>query len=133
MTRDSIRRGGFAALMAAALWIGSGTLLQAQDVPATPKPPEPYGQNARSLKPVTDGLPSELHGGHRLYVAKCAACHSLTRSLQKADLSAEEWGDIVDRMRNRPASHLNDTQARAIVAYLVWNDQQRQKKAEGSK
>ena len=132
MTQRSNRLGAFVALVGATLWIGSGSVLRAQDPPA-PRPDEPYVQNERAAKPVPNGLPAELDQGHRLYVAKCAACHTLSRSMQKSDLSAEEWADIVDRMRNRAASHLNDAQAKAIVAYLVWDDQQRQKKGEESK
>lgn len=129
MTHRSIGLGAIAALVGATLWIGSGSVARAQDGQA-PRPAEPYLQNERASKPVPQGLPAEFDQGHRLYVAKCAACHTLSRSMQKSDLSAEEWADIVDRMRNRAASHLNDAQAKAIVDYLVWDDQQRQKKAE---
>ena len=132
MTQRSIGFGAFAALVGATLWIGSVTVLRAQDG-LGPKPAEPYIQNERASKPVLNGLPAELDQGHRLYVAKCAACHTLSRSMSKADLSAVEWADIVDRMRNRAASHLNDAQAKAIVDYLVWDGQQRQKKGEESK
>jgi len=132
MTQRSIGLCAFAALVGAMLSIGSGSVLRAQDPPG-PRPDEPYVQNERVAKPVPNGLPAELDQGHRLYVAKCATCHTLSRSMQKSDLSAEEWSDIVDRMRNRAASHMNDAQAKAIVAYLVWDDQQRQKKAEESK
>ncbi|HXN46937.1 MAG TPA: cytochrome c [Bryobacteraceae bacterium] len=132
MTQRSIGLGAFAALLGATLWIGSGSVLRAQDGPG-PKPAEPYIQNERGSKPVTDGLPAELGQGHRLYVAKCASCHTLSRSLKKTDLSAEEWGDIVDRMRNMAASHMNDAQAKAILGYLVWEDEQRQKKAQASR
>lgn len=132
MRQCSIGLGAFAALVGATLWIGSGSVLRAQDGPG-PRPAEPYLQNERASKPVPNGLPAELGQGHRLYVAKCAACHSLGRSMRKSDLSAEEWADIVDRMRNRAASHMSDAQAKAILDYLVWDGQQRQKKAEESK
>jgi mono/diheme cytochrome c family protein len=121
MTQRSIGLGALAVL--------SATLLCAQQN-LVPKAPEPYGQNERSPKPVANGLPAELSHGHKLYVAKCATCHTLSRSMKKSDLSAEEWSDIVDRMRNRPASHLNDAQAKAILAYLVWDGEQRQKKED---
>jgi mono/diheme cytochrome c family protein len=132
MAQRSIGLGAFTALLGATLWIGSGSVLRAQDGPG-PRPAEPYLQNERASKPVPASLPPELGQGRRLYVAKCAACHTLSRSMNKSDLSPQEWSDIVDRMRNRAASHLNDAQAKAIVAYLVWDDQQRQKKAEESK
>jgi cytochrome c5 len=132
MRHRSIRLSAFVALVGATLWIGSGSVLRAQD-DAGPRPAEPYLQNERASKPVPNGLPAELDLGHKLYVSKCAACHSLSRSMKKSDLSAEEWSDIVDRMRNRAASHMNDAQAKAIVDYLVWDDQQRQKKGEESR
>jgi len=116
----------FAALMSATFWIGSGAVLRAQA-------PEPYSQNERSATAAATGLPAELDQGHRLFVAKCGGCHTLGRIVKKSDLSAEEWGDIVDRMRNMAASHMNDAQAKAILGYLVWDDQQRKKKGEESK
>ncbi len=131
MTQRSIGPGAFAALVGAMLWIGSGSVLGAQDGPG-PRPAEPYLQNERAEKPVPQGMPAGLGEGHRLYVAKCAACHSLGRSMQKSDLSQQEWADIVDRMRNRAASHMNDVQAKAILDYLVWDGQQRQRRKSRS-
>jgi mono/diheme cytochrome c family protein len=116
-----VTRLAFAALLGAMLWIGSGSMVHAQ---------EQYEQNQNSPRPAPSDLAAEHAQGHRLYVAKCAMCHTLGRVMKKSDLSAEEWGDIVERMRNMAASHMNDAQAKAILDYLVWDDQQRNKKQE---
>ncbi len=117
--------GASAALLGALLWIGSGSALRAQTV-------GPYDQNQRSTQPGAGGVPAQFHQARRLYVTKCAMCHTLSRSMNKTDLSSQEWEDIVDRMRNRAASHMSDSEAKAILGYLVWNGEQRQKKeAEG--
>jgi len=99
------------------------TLLRAQA-------PESYSQNERSAKPATAGLPAQFDLGHRLFVTRCGTCHTLGRTMEKADLSSQEWGDIVDRMRSMASSHISDAQAKAILDYLIWDDQQRNKKPE---
>lgn len=122
MTQRSIRFSAIGALLPAMLLIAPGCLLHAQERTG-PRPSDPYLQNEHSARPAVDGLPGGLVQGARLYAAKCATCHTLSRSLRQSDLSSTEWEDIVYRMRNRASSRMTDEQAKAIVSYLAWNGQ----------
>ncbi len=86
-----------------------------------------YTQNFNDTVQPLAGMPAKLQTGFHLYKSKCGSCHSLTRTNEKTDLSAAEWADIVFRMRAKASSHLNDTEAKAIVPTLVWLDQHREK------
>lgn len=86
-----------------------------------------FTQNAPDPKQNIAVVPKELQRGFHLFHAKCAECHSLSRSLQKSSLSSEEWSDIVYRMQDMPSSHMKPVQSEAIAKYLVWNDQFQQK------
>jgi len=86
-----------------------------------------FTQNAPDPKQNIAVVPKELQPGFHLFRAKCAECHSLSRTLQKSSLSSDEWSDIVYRMQDMPSSHMKPVQSAAIAKYLVWNDQFQQK------
>lgn len=86
-----------------------------------------FAQNRRDPHMAVATLPQEYQSGARLFTQKCSACHSLGRSLEKSNLSADEWGDIVYRMQDMASSHLHSSQSDAVIKFLFWNDQQQRK------
>ena len=109
--------------------LGGGAALQLWgEDPTTPKPPIPYSQNERDHRPPRSERPDQLAQAYRLYEAKCGSCHSLNRASRKANLSKDEWTDIVYRMRDMASSHISDAQAKSILDVVVWEDQHSQAK-----
>lgn len=88
---------------------------------------EIFTQNGPDSKQSINVVPIELRHGFHLFQAKCAQCHSLDRTLQKSNLSVDEWGDVVYRMQDMASSHMTPSQSAAIAKYLVWNDGFQQK------
>ena len=92
---------------------------------STERTAEPYSQNQRDAARAPAGMPTHLEHGYELYRSKCGSCHSLARAQKKSNLSSDEWGDIVYRMRDMASSHINEAQAKAILDVVVWDDQHR--------
>jgi hypothetical protein len=100
---------------------------QAQEKEQAPKAPEPYTQNQRARTIAPAGLPADLTHAYSFFKSKCGTCHLLNRNLKKSNLSADEWSDIVYRMKDMASSHMNEGQAKDIARYLRWEDQHRKK------
>ncbi len=86
-----------------------------------------YRHNAPEFKLETAAMPAGVQQGYRLFIAKCGECHSRNRLLTKTDLSPTEWTDIVFEMQAMASSHTTETQSKAILQFVIWNDQRRKK------
>lgn len=109
---------GFLALLLGML-VATATRAQ-----TSPSGPSTYNHNASEFQLDTRNMPADVQGGYRLFRTKCGECHSRNRLLGKSDMSREEWTDIVFRMRDMASSHIDTKQAKAILDFVIWNDQQ---------
>ena len=79
--------------------------------------PEPTTADAsRASVHFPDVTLSELSHGRTLYVSRCGSCHALRRP---GELAPEQWQSELDEMRTKNGVKLSDTEARAILRYLV--------------
>ena len=96
-----------------ALAIGSGDLPKPCPAPA-------YDQDAPEQALSTTDMTAGVRGGYRLFRAKCGQCHSLNQQPTKAESSVQDWTNMVYRMGDMPSAHMSDSQAKAIVKFVVW-------------
>lgn len=59
---------------------------------------------------------NELSHGRTLYVSRCGSCHALRRP---GELAPQQWQAELDEMRTKNGVKLSDTEAQAILRYLV--------------
>ena len=79
--------------------------------------PEPSAADAtRASAHFPDVTLSELAQGRTLYLNRCGSCHALRRP---AELAPEQWQTQVDEMRSKNGVKLSDSEAQAILRYLV--------------
>jgi len=113
--------------LAALVGIGAATLTSAQ---SSQSGSATYSHNAPEFKVDTSNAPADVQEGYRLFRAKCGECHSPNRLLTKTNLSPDEWADIVFRMQDMASSHTSEGQSKAILNFVIWNDQRAKRKGQ---
>jgi cytochrome c2 len=84
-------------------------------------PPRAYNQDAHERLPDTATMPADVKAGYKMFRSKCAECHSLNDRFSVAGSSAQDWTDIVYRMQDMASSHMNESQSKAIIKFLIWD------------
>lgn len=111
------------------IWIGCATVLRGQLAQKSgdnfdsskPCPAQAYDQDAQELALSTAAMPTDVRQGYRLFREKCGTCHSLNQKPTKSESSAQDWTNMVYRMRDMPSSHMSDAQSKTIIAFEIWN------------
>jgi len=114
---------GALTLMGILLFATPGRLRAASEPSAKIPLPRTQLAPASPLHPPS----AALQRASELFSAHCTTCHSLTRIVARLDSSAEEWGEIVYRMKAKPSAHFSEDQAKAIMDYLTWQSEQKKK------
>jgi len=83
-----------------------------------------FTQNRDTIKIDPSGFPADIQKGYRTFSVKCNECHGLDTSL-KASFPAGVWTTEVKRMQAMASSQFNDEQAKAIIAFLVYDEAHR--------
>ncbi len=86
----------------------------------------PQDRGPRELD--VSAYPPEIREGYRVFAHKCSKCHTLARPLNTT-MRADFWARYVGEMMQRPASNIGETDARAIYAFLAY-DQTHRKDAD---
>lgn len=74
-------------------------------------------------------MPAAVRDDYQLFASRCSKCHALSRPLQAAPMSDEQWGMYVARMRRQPGSGISQEDQTAILRFLRWySDELRRKK-----
>ena len=115
--------------LAPLIWIGWAAVLRGQTAQksgdntdsAKPCPAQAYDQDAAGLALNTTAMSADVRQGYRLFREKCGTCHSLNQKPTKSESSAQDWTNMVYRMRDMPSSHMSDAQSKAIVTFVIWS------------
>jgi mono/diheme cytochrome c family protein len=113
MKTQFFRRILFGFLFVAIVWLAGTSTAQGQ-----------FTQNRDKIKIDRTGFPPEIRKGYRTFYAKCNECHGLDTSL-KPSLSPALWTSEVKRMQAMPSAQFNDTDARAILDFLNYDESHR--------
>jgi len=114
--------------LAPLIWVGWAALLRGQTAQKSanvsdsggPCPAQAYDQDAPELAVDTAQMSAEVRQGYRLFREKCGSCHSLNQKPKKSESSAQDWTNMVYRMRDMPSSHMSDAQSKAIIPFVIW-------------
>lgn len=85
---------------------------------------QPFTQNRDKIKIHASGFPADIQKGYQLFRDKCNACHGLDTSL-KPSMPAAQWTFVVKKMQAMASSRFNDTEAKAILDFLNYDETHR--------
>jgi len=71
--------------------------------------------------------PAEQQKGYKVFVDKCAKCHTIARPINTA-MTAQEWSRYVKRMMHKPNSGISDAQGKTIYEFLAYDQENRKDK-----
>jgi mono/diheme cytochrome c family protein len=71
--------------------------------------------------------PAEQQQGYKVFVDKCAKCHTVARPINTL-MTAPEWSRYVKRMMHKPNSGISDSQGKAIYEFLAYDQEHRKDK-----
>lgn len=71
--------------------------------------------------------PAEQQHGYKVFVDKCAKCHTIARPINTM-MTAPEWSRYVKRMMHKPNSGISDSQGKAIYEFLAYDQEHRKDK-----
>jgi hypothetical protein len=124
---------GVAIAMAMAVWLP--TTATAVDEPMKPMKGDEHQTKAGSAQmesgPATIDVSAYPKAGQDIYplfTEKCAQCHHLNHTINSDHHALpDEWESIVNRMRRKPGSNINKTEAEQIVEFLTYDSSVRKK------
>lgn len=73
--------------------------------------------------------PIDIQKDYKIFANRCSECHGLTSSL-KQSLSPAGWTEEVNRMQSMASSHISDSEATAILAFLNYDEAHRKSRAK---
>ncbi len=85
---------------------------------------QPFTQNRDKIRIDSSGFPAGIQKGYQVFHDKCGACHGLDTSL-KPSMSPALWTFEVKKMQAMASSQFNDTQAKAILDFLSYDEAHR--------
>jgi hypothetical protein len=72
--------------------------------------------------------PKAGQDSYPLFTEKCAQCHHLNHTINSDHHALpDEWESIVNRMRRKPGSNINKTEAEQIVEFLTYDSSVRKR------
>ena len=83
-----------------------------------------FTQNRDTIRVDTSGYPTDVQRDYQTFKVKCNQCHGLDTSL-KPSMSTDRWGAEVKRMQAMASSHISDDEAKAILAFLSYDEAHR--------
>ncbi len=83
-----------------------------------------FTQNRDKITIDSSGFPADIQKGYRLFRTKCNECHGLDTSL-KPSMAPAPWTSEVKRMQAMASAQFNDSQAKAILDFLNYDESHR--------
>jgi mono/diheme cytochrome c family protein len=71
--------------------------------------------------------PAAQQQGYKVFVDKCAKCHTIARPINTT-MTNPEWERYVKRMMHKPNSGISDSQGKTIYDFLAYDQQNRKDK-----
>jgi hypothetical protein len=71
--------------------------------------------------------PADMQADYKLFVSKCAKCHTIARPINTL-MTRDEWQRYVMRMMHKPNSGISDSQGKQIFEFLVYDQTNRKDK-----
>ena len=71
--------------------------------------------------------PPDQQKGYKVFVDKCAKCHTIARPINTT-MTLREWSRYVKRMMHKPNSGISDSQGKTIYEFLAYDEENRKDK-----
>ena len=71
--------------------------------------------------------PPDQQKGYKVFVDKCAKCHTIARPINTT-MTLPEWSRYVKRMMHKPNSGISDSQGKTIYEFLAYDEENRKDK-----
>ena len=71
--------------------------------------------------------PPDQQKGYKVFVDKCAKCHTIARPINTT-MTKDEWSRYVKRMMHKPNSGISDSQGKTIYEFLAYDQEGRKDK-----
>ena len=71
--------------------------------------------------------PADQQKGYKVFVDKCAKCHTIARPINTT-MTKPEWERYVKRMMHKPNSGISDAQGKTIFEFLAYDQVNRKDK-----
>jgi len=71
--------------------------------------------------------PAAQQQGYKVFVDKCAKCHTIARPINTT-MTKDEWERYVKRMMHKPNSGISDNQGKTIFDFLAYDQATRKDK-----
>jgi len=71
--------------------------------------------------------PAAQQQGYKVFVDKCAKCHTIARPINTT-MTKDEWERYVKRMMHKPNSGISDNQGKEIFGFLIYDQTNRKDK-----
>src|ERR1700687_2565949 len=71
--------------------------------------------------------PADQQKGYKVFVDKCAKCHTIARPINTT-MALPEWSRYVKRMMHKPNSGISDSQGKTIYDFLAYDQESRKDK-----
>lgn len=84
-------------------------------------------QDAGPDKINVSSYPPEQQKGYKVFVDKCAKCHTIARPINTT-MTRPEWERYVKRMMHKPNSGIGDSQGKTIFEFLAYDQANRKDK-----
>lgn len=91
----------------------------------------PYDNGPDTIDVST--YPTEHQANYKIFVKKCAKCHTLARPINAPYSSSKEWGDYIEKMKKKKRSGLDAKSADKILKFLIYDSSVRKKGAPEKK
>ena len=76
-------------------------------------------------------FPAEQQKNYKVFVDKCAKCHTIARPINTT-MTRAEWERYVKRMMHKPNSGISDSQGKGIFDFLAYDQENRKDKNPGA-
>ncbi len=85
--------------------------------------PQDKGPNTINVS----SYPAEQQKGYKVFMDKCAKCHTIARPINTT-MTVAEWERYVKRMMHKPNSGISDSQGKTIFEFLSYDETNRKDK-----
>jgi hypothetical protein len=112
------------AALAVMVVLAAAAALRAQDEPLDPRIAK-YDKGPAKID--VSKYPPEMQQNYKVFLVKCAKCHTVARAINCDFALEDEWERYVKRMMNKAGTFISPTEGKQIFDFVVYDSKTRKK------
>jgi hypothetical protein len=104
--------------------LAAASALRAQDEPLDPRIAK-YDKGPAKID--VSKYPPDMQQNYKVFLVKCAKCHTVARAVNCDFALEDEWERYVKRMMNKAGTFINPTEGKQIFDFVVYDSKTRKK------